>query len=113
MLQEVLGNRISPSNNPKNYSTVKFVGTIGGILGGLFLMLTGVILSIVSYFDRASFHGLEVILIFAAFIFLAIGSHCLDLIESEKKASSIERCKRLSLRQQECLEQKSATVRFR
>lgn len=72
----------------------KFAGAIGGIAGGLVLMLGGIIFSSVSYFSGISFHSLDVIAIAAAFIFLAVGAHFLDLMEREKKAKRIEYCKR-------------------
>ncbi|MGI8495488.1 MAG: hypothetical protein ACR2L1_09290 [Pyrinomonadaceae bacterium] len=67
-----------------NRNTINFIGAIGGITGGLILMLTGIILSAIAYFDRMSFHGGEVILIVSAFVFLAIGAHFLDSMENRR-----------------------------
>lgn len=72
----------------------KFAGAIGGLAGGLVLMLTGIILSAVSYFSAINFHSLDVLAIVAAFIFSAVGAHFLDLMEKEKKAKRVEYCKR-------------------
>ena len=72
---------------------IKSVGVVGGIVGGLISMLTGLILSIISYFNRTSFHGVEMILLIASVGLLIIGAHSLDLIEKDKKARRIALCK--------------------
>ncbi|MCY7348777.1 MAG: hypothetical protein LH614_21520 [Pyrinomonadaceae bacterium] len=70
----------------KNTKISYLIGAVGGIIGGFFLMLTGLILSAVSFIDKMSFLGFEVFLLAAAFVLVTIGSHFLDLIEKEKKA---------------------------
>lgn len=79
-----------------------------GIVGGLFLMVTGLILSAISYFYQINFRGLDAALIAAAFIFLAIGSHFLDLMEEKKKSKRIKYCREQGLTDEECQEIKSA-----
>ena len=105
MYQAVMENKIVKSKEAK----ISFiVGAVGGIGGGLFLMVTGLILSAISYFDQRSFRGLDVALLVAAFMFLAIGSHFLDLTEEEKTAIRIEYCRDQGLTDDECQEIKSA-----
>ncbi len=81
---------VSESKNVKtseaeNLSLMNFVGAIGGLTGGFVLMLFGALLSAISLFTQINFHGWGVILILAAFVFLAIGSHFLDLIDGVKR----------------------------
>ncbi len=68
-----------------------FIGAIGGIVSGFILMLTGLILSAISFFNRMNFQGWDVILIVAAFVFFAAGAHFLDSIDREKKSKKKQR----------------------
>jgi len=105
MYQAVMENKIVKSKKAKNSF---IIGAALGIVGGFFLMVTGLILSAISYFYQISFRGLDMVLIVAAFIFLAIGSHFLDLMDEEKKAKRIVFCREHGLTDEECQEIKSA-----
>ena len=63
-----------------------FVGSFGGLLGGMLLLLAGLFLSTEIFVTKINFHGLEVVLLVLAFFFLGIGAHCLDLMDKERKA---------------------------
>ncbi|MGI9036977.1 MAG: hypothetical protein ACR2GD_13200 [Pyrinomonadaceae bacterium] len=76
-------------------NSIDFIGAVGGIAGGLVMLLAGIILSAIAYFERINFHGGEVILIVAALAFLAIGAHFSDSIEKKEKAQKAERCWRI------------------
>ena len=95
MVQAIMENQ-SAKLNKKKVST-KFVAAIGGLTGGLFLMLMGLTLSAISYFKQTSFHGLDVIMLVAAFVFLSIGAHFLDKLYATKKAAKIESYKKHKL----------------
>lgn len=68
-----------------NHRSIKFAAAIFGFSAGFVFMFAGIILSIVKFFSKTSFHGWEVILIAAAFPLLIGGAHCLDLIEKDKR----------------------------
>ena len=82
MYQAVMENKVTKSKEAKNSF---LLGAAAGIAGGLFLMVTGLILWIISYFERLSFRWLDTALIVAGFIFMAIGSHFPDLTDEEKR----------------------------
>ncbi len=90
MLEAVVENEKNKANDKNSGGFVNFIGAIGGITSGLILMLTGLFLSGISFFNRINFHGWDVILLVAAFVFLAIGSHYLDKIDAVKKVKRIE-----------------------
>ncbi len=85
MRAAVMENKSIKKDEAKNLSFTHFVGVIGGLAGGFVLIFFGAILSAVSLFTRVKFHGWEVILFVAGFVFLVIGSHFLDLTDREKK----------------------------
>ena len=62
------------------------LGAITGFVGGVLLMISGLILSVIKYFNKENFHGWEVIILAASFPLLVIGAHCLDLIDKGKKS---------------------------
>ena len=70
----------------KVYKFFMFVGSFGGLLGGMLLLLAGLFLSTEIFVTKINFHGLEVVLLVLAFFFLSIGAHCLDLMDKESKA---------------------------
>ncbi len=90
MLEAVVENENNKANDKNSGGFVNFVGAIGGITSGLILLLTGLFLSAISFFTRINFYGWEVILLVAAFVLLAIGSHYLDKMDAVKKAGKIE-----------------------
>lgn len=104
MCQTVVENKIVESKKAGNSF---ILGAAAGIAGGLFLMVTGLILWIISYFERINFRGLDTALIVAGFIFLVIGSHFLDLIDEEKKTKRINYCREHGLTDEEYREIKS------
>ena len=55
MYQAVMENKNSRLATAKTPLFPKLLGAAAGIFGGLILMLTGMILSVVSYFNRLSF----------------------------------------------------------
>jgi hypothetical protein len=63
---------------------IKSAMVAGGIVGGLISMLTGLILSTLSYFNRTNYQGVEMILFIASITFLVVGAHTLDLIEEDR-----------------------------
>lgn len=77
--------------------SLKSAGAAAGVLGGLILMLAGMILSAISYFEQRHFNGLEVFLLVGAFVFLGTGTHLLDLMDEDEKSVRIARCKRNGL----------------
>lgn len=83
-------NENDKANEKNSAGFVNFVGAIGGITSGLILLLTGLFLSAISFFNRINFHGWEVISLIAAFVLLAIGAHYLDKIDAAKRAKKIE-----------------------
>jgi hypothetical protein len=87
MCQAVIKNKIAESNAARNYFPI---AAVGGVVAGLILMLTVLILPAFSYFERIRFEGLEMILTAAAFVFLGTGAHFLDLIDKEKKLKKIK-----------------------
>jgi hypothetical protein len=82
--------------NPPSF--FKSVGVVGGIVGGLILMVTGLFLSATAYFRQTSFRGIEMLLFLGSLALLTIGAHSLDLIERDKKARRIALCEGKSLR---------------
>ena len=60
------------------------IGAVGGLISGLILMLTGIMLSLISFVEHQSFHGAEIIILCSGFGSLILGTHCLDRIELEK-----------------------------
>lgn len=60
------------------------------IASGFLLMLTGIVLSAISFVSHGRFHGWNVITLVASFIFLALGSHFLDRADAEKKKARLE-----------------------
>jgi len=105
MYQAVMENKVIKSKKARNSF---LLGAAAGIAGGLFLMVTGLVLWIISSFERLSFRWLDTALIVAGFIFMAIGSHFLDLMDQEKKTKRIEYCREHGLTDEECQEIKSA-----
>lgn len=67
------------------------VCTAAGFIGGLMLLVAGLVLSAIAYFDEISFHGLDVVMIGASFILLMLGAHFLDLAEKEEKRKKKEK----------------------
>lgn len=59
--------------------------TVGIFIIGLILMTIGLFMSAFSFFSGIRFDRLETILLVAAFVLMAIGSHLLDLSEKKKK----------------------------
>lgn len=90
MYQIVMTNQYDRLNKKKASVSTNLAVSIGGIMGGLFLMLIGLILSAVSYTMQVNFHGREVILLVTAFVLLAIGAHFLDKLDAAEKAAKIE-----------------------
>ena len=66
-----------------------FAATIG-ITVGLLLLMTGLILSAVSYLNRSNFHGWEVILLVASFVCLAFGAQSLDKAYDANKTGKFQ-----------------------
>ncbi len=94
MSEAVMENKNIKTVEAGKKSSVNFVGAISGLAGGFILILSGFVLSIISFFTPMNFGGWQVILFITAFIFLAIGAHFLDLIDREDKA---ERKRKLNL----------------
>jgi hypothetical protein len=70
--------------------TWKSYGAIGGLLCGLSAPILGSLFTIVSWFSDPSWHGLHLrsagtVMFAVAIPLMAVGAHCLDLIEKEKK----------------------------
>jgi hypothetical protein len=70
--------------------TWKSCGAIGGLLGGLSAPIFGSLFTMVSWFGDPSWHGLHLrtagtVMFAVAIPLLAVGAHCLDLLEKEKK----------------------------
>lgn len=86
MVQAVMENQSAKLNKNKSFVPTKLAAAIVGLAGGLFLMLTGLTLSAISYFNQTSFHGLDVIMLVAAFAYLLIGAHFLDKFDAAEKA---------------------------
>ena len=66
--------------NDKNrnvYQFFMFVGTFGGLLGGVLLLLAGLFLSAEIFVTKINFHGLEVVFLVLAFVFLPHTTFCL------------------------------------
>lgn len=90
MPETVVENENNKTGKKKSNDFAYFVGAVGGVTCGLILLLTGLFLSAISFFNRIYFHGWEVISLVAAFVSLAIGSHFLDKIDAAKRAEKIE-----------------------
>lgn len=87
------GKSARKKGSQKNAALMMSVGVVAGIVGGLLLILIGLILSIISYFNQTNFHGLELMLFLGAFVLIAAGAHALDQYEAEEKAKRIAYCK--------------------
>ena len=73
-----------------NGSTWKGRGVMFGLIGGLMAPILGSVFEVISWFSDPSWHGLHLrsagTAMFAVAIpLLAVGAHCLDLLEKEKK----------------------------
>lgn len=86
MRAAVMENKSIKTDEAEKKSFVNLFGAVGGIVGGFILALSGLILSVISFFTRIKFNSWEVILIATAFVFFAIGAHFLDLMDRENKA---------------------------
>ena len=60
-------------------------GTFVGLIGGILLMLTGLILSTEVFITKINFHRIEVAVLVFAFVLLGIGAHCLDLTDTDRR----------------------------
>lgn len=87
---------------------IKSVIAIFGITCGILLMLTGLILSGISFFSKGEFRGWDVITLVISFILLAFGSHFLDKADAADKAARIEYCEEHGLTGKECGERYAA-----
>lgn len=81
---------------------LKSAGVASGIVGGLILILTGLILTIISYFEQNNFDTEEIILLVSGLAFLTIGAHSLDLIEKDKKSRRTALSKERALKIETC-----------
>ena len=72
----------------------QFAMAVGGMTAGVLLMLAGLILWGFSAVESVNRDYLELVLLAAAFVFLGIGAHGLDLVRS---AEIKERKRRLNL----------------
>ena len=76
--------------SPGIFSTWKGRGVMFGLIGGLMAPIVGSVFEVISWFSDPSWHGLHLrsagTAMFAVAIpLLAVGAHCLDLLEKEKK----------------------------
>lgn len=71
-----------------HYTPLKKLGAAGSMLLGLILLVAGVILSALAFFEKADFDRSEIIMLAASFVFLGLGAHCLDLLDKERKAKT-------------------------
>lgn len=91
MREGVFENKDTKQDAKKNRSFLWNLCTAAGFIGGAILLFAGLLLSAVSYFDQISFHGLEVVMIGASFVFLMLGAHFLDLAEKEENRKKKEK----------------------
>lgn len=70
----------------KIYKATLIIGSIGGIVGGLLMSLFGIFLSAEAYLTKIPTHKVEVFFLVSSFLLLALGAHCLDLIEKERRS---------------------------
>ena len=69
----------------KTYHFLIVTGTFVGLIGGILLMLTGLILATEVFVAKINFHSIEVVFLVLSFIFLGIGTHCLDLMDKKRR----------------------------
>jgi hypothetical protein len=91
MREAFFENKDTKLDKKKDYSVAFKMGAVGGFISGLSLLFTGLLLSAVSYFGQISFHGLEVVMLGASFVFLMLGAHFLDLDEKEEQRKKKEK----------------------
>lgn len=75
-------------------TTAKLMMAVGGVTIGILLLVAGMLAWAISAVDQQNHDYLELILIGAAFAFLGLGAHGLDLLHSAKRA---EQKRRLNL----------------
>ncbi len=85
MMQAAMANHRSKYDNTSEVFSNKLALAIIVIASGFLLMLTGIILSAISFVTHGKFHGWDVITLVASFVFLAFGAHCLDKSDESKK----------------------------
>lgn len=91
MLEAVFENKDTKEDTKKDRSFLWNLCTAAGFGGGAILLIAGLVLSAVSYVDQISFHGLNVVMLGASFVFLMLGAHFLDLAEKEERRKKKEK----------------------
>lgn len=74
-------------------SFVNFAGAVGGIVSGIILMSSGLILWGISSVTLINFNRWEAGLIASSFVSLAVGAHFQDLIDKENKRKRRQKLK--------------------
>lgn len=91
MSEAVFENKETVSDKKKNHLLLWNFSAAAGFIGGSFLMVAGLILSAISYFDKINFHRLEVAVLVASIVLLMLGAHFLDLADKQIKQQKKER----------------------
>jgi hypothetical protein len=82
MVEVIMENEelVSKGSNP-----MKMILAFGGMIAGLTLMIVGLILSAISYFDGKNHDNWVLMLLVAAFVCLGFGAHGFDLLHQAKR----------------------------
>lgn len=85
MYQERVITEKTEINIDEAKSLIKLLGVICGVSFGLLLLLGGIVLSIIAFFNKVNFHGVEVLMIIVSGILWSLAAYCMDLLDEEKK----------------------------
>ena len=85
-MNAIINYRINESTKRNTYSSLVKLGAVGGLLFGLVLLVAGIVLSALAFFENVNFNNTEVIMIALSFTLLGLGAHCLDLLEKDRKS---------------------------
>ncbi len=85
MIQTAMASRRAKHNETREFFSNKLALAMIVIAGGFLLLLTGIILSAISFVLNGRFHGWDVTTLIASFVLLAFGSHFLDKSDAAKK----------------------------